>query len=98
MKKLLVLPLILLVVACTPTGPDPVEVAVQEAAATIEEVRLPYYPYFKYWEKCEINGEVYEQVAFMYTDLGLGYIVDDILYYRLNMEVTWCEGALLEVE
>ena len=87
------LPLLLLA-ACTPS--DDVIVEVQEVSAQVEEARLPYYPYFSEWQLCEINGEQYNNVTFMYTDLGLGYMVDDILYYRLNMEVTYCEGVLVE--
>lgn len=93
MKKLLLL-LILLLAACTPSD-EPV-IALEEVSAKVEAVSLPYYPYFSKWSFCEINGEVYDDVTFMYTDLGLGYMVDDILYYRLNMEVTYCEGVVID--
>lgn len=96
MKKLLLLPLLLLVVACTPDEPTSVEVALQEPLQAIEASRLSYYPYFTEWEVCEINGQTYEQVSFLYTDLGLGYIVDDVVTYRADMEVTYCQGVIIE--
>ena len=96
MKKLFLLPIALLLIACEPTDePQPIQ-ALQEIGATIEEARLPYYPYFSQWQLCEINGETFNDVTFMYTELGLGYMVDDILYYRLEMEVTYCEGVIVE--
>lgn len=96
MKRLLLLPLSLLLIACEPTDePQPIQ-ALQEVSAQVETSMLPYYPYFKNWDICEINGEMYEDVTFMYTDLGLGYMVDGILYYRLEMEVTYCKGVIVE--
>lgn len=104
MKRLLLVPIALLLVACEPQeAADEVQrqtlEAITEIAAIAEVSVMPYYPYFREWELCEINGEVYNNVTFMYTDLGLGYMVDDILYYKLNMEVTYCETpVLIEVE
>lgn len=59
---------------------------------------IPDYPYFKEWEMCIINGETLENVSFVYTDLGLGYMYNNALYYRLNMEVEYCERAVLQEE
>ena len=104
MKKLLLLPIVLLIAACSPQeAADEVQQQTMEAITEIgyiaERSIMPYYPYFKEWQYCEINGEVYEDVTFMYTDLGLGYMVDDILYYELEMVVTYCETPILtEVE
>lgn len=80
--------------ACEPD--NSVIVEMQEVSAAVEDARLPYYPYFSEWTVCEINGELYNDVTFMYTDLGLGYMVDDILYYKLDMVVTYCEGVIVQ--
>lgn len=94
MKKLLLLPIALLLIACEPTD-EPME-ALREVSASVEEVRLPYYPYFSEWQVCEINGETYEQVSFLYTDLGLGYIVDNVITYRADLDITYCQGVIVE--
>lgn len=106
MKKLLLLPLLLLLAACQPIeAEDPVVTSggvavvdrvLEEMAMAIESEMLPVFPYFQTWETCIINGETYNNVTFMYTDLGLGYMVDDILYYRLEMEVESCQTVILK--
>ena len=106
MKKLLLLPLLLLLAACQPVeAEDPVVTSggvavvdrvLEEMVTALEAEMLPVWPYFQTWETCIINGETYNNVTFMYTDLGLGYMVDDILYYRLEMEVESCQTVILK--
>lgn len=96
MRKLLLLPLLLVVAACSPDEPEPVAVAIRETAEIVEVSMLPYYPYFTEWEVCEINGEVYEDVRFTYTDLGLSYIVDDVVTFRSDLQITYCQGVIVE--
>jgi hypothetical protein len=98
MKKLLLLPLLFVLTACEEDVPEPLRVAYEQTVEQVESIRLPYAPYFKYWEKCEINGETYEQVTFLYTDIGLGYIVDNVITYRADLDITYCEGILIEIE
>lgn len=111
MRKFLLLPLVLLLAACQPaeaeTPPDPlatsggvmvIDPLIEEIARTVESAMIMDWPYFREWETCIINGETYNNVTFMYTDLGLGYMVDDILYYRLEMEVTECQTVILRTE
>ena len=106
MRKFLLLPLVLLLAACQPAAAEstPVETSggvvavdplIAEITETLESVMIEGWPYFREWETCIINGETYNNVTFMYTDLGLGYMVDDILYYRLEMEVTECKTVIL---
>ena len=106
MKKLLLLPIAILLVAC-----ESAEVSSPETSGNrihhntieaISEIRmvpslskaLPYYSYMTEWDVCEINGEVYENVTFVYTDLGLGYIVENVLYYKNDMKITYCQVAI----
>ena len=102
MKKLLLILPLLFLVACEPNDePEPIALAVQEATERIEESVIAregmmIYPYFEQWEMCIINGEVYEQVSFQYTDLGLGYVHNGTLTYTIDMEVTYCERAVLQ--
>jgi hypothetical protein len=58
---------------------------------------MPYYPNNQTWDTCVINGETLKNVSFVYTELGLGYIVDDVLIYRSIMEVEVCKTAILKV-
>jgi hypothetical protein len=94
--KYVLLPLTLLLIACEPTDePQPIE-ALQEVSACVKEAMIPYYPYFTQWEYCIINGEQIDNVQFVYTDLGLGYMIDSGLYYRLDMTVEYCEGVIID--
>ena len=107
MRKFLLLPLVLLLAACQPVeaessvvtsgGVEVVDTMIKDMAELVEASMLPYPPYFRTWKTCVINGETLNDVTFMYTDLGLGYMVDDILYYRLEMEVESCQTVILEV-
>jgi hypothetical protein len=99
MKKLLLLPIAILLVACeSAEASSPETSGLTEAITTIEaisEIRMvPYYSYMTEWDVCEINGEVYENVTFVYTDLGLGYIVENVLYYKNDMKITYCQVAI----
>jgi hypothetical protein len=58
---------------------------------------MPYYPNNQTWDTCVINGQTLKNVSFVYTELGLGYIVDDVLIYRSIMEVEVCKTAILKV-
>ena len=106
MRKFLLLPLVLLLAACQPAAAEATNITtsggvvavdplIAEITETLESVMIEGWPYFREWETCIINGETYNNVTFMYTDLGLGYMVDDILYYRLEMEVTECRTVIL---
>lgn len=105
MRRYLLLPLVLLLAACQPAeaetnivtsgGMEVVDRLLIEVAETLEAEMLREWPYFQTWETCVINGETLNNVTFMYTDLGLGYMVDDILYYRLEMEVEYCQTVLI---
>ena len=107
--KYLLLPLVLLLAACQPVTTEPSELEtsggvvvidplIAEITETLESVLLEDCPYFQTWETCVINGETLNNVTFMYTDLGLGYMVDDILYYKLEMVVTECQSVIIEGE
>jgi hypothetical protein len=58
---------------------------------------MPYYPNNQTWDTCVINGQTLKNVSFVYTELGLGYIVDDVLIYRSIMEVEVCKTAISKV-
>lgn len=94
MKKLILLPLLLLA-ACTP---EQEEVALEyvETLERVQESMIEVYPYFTEWEVCEIDGEVYENVRFTYTDIGLSYIVDDVVTFRPDLQITYCQGVIVE--
>lgn len=102
MKKLLLLVPLLFLAACEPTDePEPIALAVEAATERIEESMISpegfmIYPYFEQWEMCIINGEVYNDVAFQYTDLGLGYVHNGTLTYTIDMEVSYCERPILQ--
>jgi hypothetical protein len=107
MKKLLLVPLVLLLAACQPVeaedtvvtsgGVAVVDRMIEEVKTIIEADMISYWPYFQTWDTCVINGETFNNVTFRYTDLGLGYIIDDVLYYRLEMEVESCQTVILQV-
>jgi hypothetical protein len=107
MRKFLLLPLVLVLAACQPAeaetdvvtsgGVEVVDALIRDMAEILEAEMLPYWPYFQTWDTCIINGETLNNVTFMYTDLGLGYMVDDVLWYRLEMEVESCQTVILEV-
>jgi hypothetical protein len=64
--------------------------------AEIEPAFMPYYPYYQTWDTCVINGNTLTDVSFMYTELGLGYVVDNVLTYRADLDIEICKTALTE--
>jgi hypothetical protein len=97
MKKLIALALLVLLAGCTTVeGESSVPEAIQEVSGRLEESMISVYPYFTNWDYCIINGERIDDVQFMYTDIGLGYMVESGLYYKLDMVVEYCEGAVLK--
>ena len=93
MKYLLVL-LTLLISACEPSGE--INQALEVTSERVEASMIERYPYFTNWDYCIINGERIDDVEFMYTEIGLGYMVESGLYYRLDMQIEYCEGAVLK--
>jgi hypothetical protein len=85
--------LTLLVSACEPS--EELNEALEVTSQRVEESMISVYPYFTNWDYCIINGERIDDVQFMYTDIGLGYMVESGLYYKLDMVVEYCEGAVL---
>jgi hypothetical protein len=92
--KYLPLLLTLLVSACEPSGT--INEALEATSERVEASTIEMYPYFTNWDYCIINGERIENVEFVYTEIGLGYMVESGLYYQLDMTIEYCEGAVLK--
>lgn len=93
--KYILLPLTLLLASCTPAQEE-IALDYIETLEAVQEVMIEVYPYFTQWEYCIINGERMDDVQFVYTDLGLGYMIDSGLYYKLDMTVEYCEGVIVD--
>lgn len=97
MKKLIALALLVLLAGCTDPDSEPVALeALTEVSQRVEDSMISVYPYFTNWDYCIINGERIENVQFMYTEIGLGYMVESGIYYKIDMVIEYCEGAVLK--
>ena len=85
----------LLLASCTPQQEEMALEYIDQLEA-VQEMMIEVYPYFTNWDYCIINGEHIENIEFVYTEIGLGYMTSSGIYYQSGMTVEYCEGAVLQ--